>query len=546
MFWSAITFADLLSPTADRPSLPPFVADKVTLPFILPAIPFGNEAEGSKVPAVTQILIKKINIIGNTVLSYTELAELSKPYLNRTLSYSDLQKLRDELTAAYIRQGYITSGAILPDQTIINNTVEFHIIEGILSTTEVKTDGRFRENTIKRQLESAADPVVNIIALEQQLQLLQRDHRIRKVNAELVPGSESGESELFVFLEEETPYSFSVGANNLHSPTIGAEGGHVSLYHGNVTGIGDQIFVDIDFTEGLREIVANYEIPLGPSGTSIDFYIQSVETEIIDNNFDDLDIEGRSESYAITLKQTIFQTFENHIELFLTGEYRQSRSFLLGSGFSFSDGPDNGVSKIAVVRFGQNWTYGDSHQVFAARTTLSLGLDTLGATKNSGNIPDGQFLSILGQFQWARQFDFMDSKLIVRTDFQFSDSPLLGIEQFSVGGYGTVRGYRENLLVRDNGIVGSIEYRVPVWHSDTPDVLVEVASFADAGYSSNKNRPTIGPRNLSSVGLGLLGAVSKYATFQFYWGYGFRNIDIRQESNPQDDGFHFITQFRWP
>ena len=42
--------------------------------------------------------------------------------------------------------------------------------------------------------------------------------------------------------------------------------------------------------------------------------------------------------------------------------------------------------------------------------------------------------------------------LIVRQTLQLASEPLLNIEKFALGGINTVRGYRENQFVRDNGL----------------------------------------------------------------------------------------------
>ena len=513
--------------------------------FVLPTIMLGTESEQKRLP-FTQILIKKIDIIGNTVLPDSTLTAIAQSYLNKRLLFSAIQKLRDELTSAYVNQGYVTSGVILPNQTIRNHTIVFHVIEGIRSRTVVETDGRFREETIIEKLGLSEGSIVNTIALEQQLQLLQRDHRIHQVKAELIPGSQFGESELTVSLEEAIPYRVSVGANNLRSPTIGAEGIHLNLYHGNVTGVGDEVFLGLNVSEGLEEINAQYEFPLFRPGFSVNTHIDWAESDIIDNNFDDLDIKSEAQTYGITLKQTLVQSPSKQIGLFLTGEYLRTKSFLLGSGFSFSAGPERGVSKVAAVRLGLDMTFGGTDHVLSLRTSLSQGLDIAGATKNSGNTPDGQFLKILGQVQWVHNLTFMKSQFIARTEFQFSDSPLLGIEKFSVGGYSSVRGYRENLLVRDNGVVASIEHRLPVWRSESNASHLTFASFVDVGYSRDKRDTTTGSERLLSAGIGLLGTYAKNFTYQVYWGHAFKDIDTFQESNLQDDGFHFTTQLTWP
>ena len=148
-------------------------------------------------------------------------------------------------------------------------------------------------------------------------------------------------------------------------------------------------------------------------------------------------------------------------------------------------------------------------------------MDALGATKNEGDIPDGQFLAWLGQFQWARRLGWKDTQLIGRGDLQLSDSPLLGLEQFAVGGHGTVRGYRENQLVRDNGVVGSIEARVPIWKASDGRPILELVPFFDAAYSRNRKRPTIGPRTLISAGLGSRLDLGHGIRFEIYWGHPF-------------------------
>ena len=43
---------------------------------------------------------------------------MTAPYKNRTLLTEDLERLRLALTLMYINKGYLTSGAIIPDQDV--------------------------------------------------------------------------------------------------------------------------------------------------------------------------------------------------------------------------------------------------------------------------------------------------------------------------------------------------------------------------------------------------------------------------------------------
>ena len=187
--------------------------------------------------------------------------------------------------------------------------------------------------------------------------------------------------------------------------------------------------------------------------------------------------------------------------------------------------------------------------VWPARSRLSIGLQTLGATKND-TPPDGSFISWLGQFQWVRRFPaLLDTQLIVRTDLQIAQQ-LLALEQFAVGGRYTVRGYRENTLLRDNAFVGSVEARVPLVRNHRWADYLELAPFYDYGRSWNTTIPTGEPIDLSSIGIGLRwgmtfpGRVPVQPQLEIYWGHPFRNIRT-SGGNLQDQGIHlqFILGF---
>jgi hemolysin activation/secretion protein len=110
------------------------------------------------------------------------------------------------------------------------------------------------------------------------------------------------------------------------------------------------------------------------------------------------------------------------------------------------------------------------------------------------------------------------------------------MEQFTVGGVDTVRGYRESRLVADTGIVASVEARVPVYAHPSGDFEVRVAPFIDYGYA--RNRYGLDPlrSDISSAGVGLLGSAFKRVHFNLYYGYAFQDFD---SNDIQDDGFSF-------
>ena len=106
-----------------------------------------------------------------------------------------------------------------------------------------------------------------------------------------------------------------------------------------------------------------------------------------------------------------------------------------------------------------------------------------------------------------------------------------------------MRGYRENTLLRDQAILSSLETRLPVVRDTFWADYFELAQFVDFGTGWNKNRPTIDPRQIYSVGAGvrwaltLPGKIPIRPQFEMYYGYRLKKVFNPMDSL-QDHGFH--------
>jgi hemolysin activation/secretion protein len=527
-------------PGEERPELPEPAAPEAP-GFVLPPLPEPPPEEKGRLSRGPRLVLREIRVTGSTVFSEAELAAVTEPYIGRPVGSEDLEELRQKLTLLYVDAGYVNSGAVLPDQTVEDGTVEYRIVEGELSQIEIQGNRYFRPSYFRRRLERAGRAPLNVHALQRELQIFQQDPRIRRVNAELAPGAARGEGVLQAKIEEELPYRASLQLSNYESPSIGAYRARVRLAHENLTGNGDILRTRLSFTEGLQEYEGQYEIPVTVWDTTLGAHYTWGESDVVESPFDQFDIKSRSQTVGLEVHQPVYRSLRQSLELSLIGEWRESKTYLFGDPFSFTAGPDDGRSVVSVVRFRLDWLYRDLSQVFAFRSMWSVGLDALGSTVNGGDVPDSQFFAWLGQFQWARRFDPWGWEVVFRTDVQLASSPLLSLEQFSVGGHDSVRGYRENELVRDNGLVSSLEVRVPLWRDVARRPLVQLAVFGDIGRSWNTDRKTFSPRTLYSVGAGLRFNFTRYLHSQIYWGYALRDVPTPQDRDLQDDGVQFET-----
>ncbi|MBN2701581.1 MAG: ShlB/FhaC/HecB family hemolysin secretion/activation protein [Methylothermaceae bacterium] len=514
-------------------TLPPIEADK-------------NSRKKSASPRQLKVFVREIRLTGHTAFSAEELKKVTAPFEGRPITTQDLQEVRHRLTRYYVDRGYINSGAVIPDQRIDDGIVRIHILEGELTEIDLTGNQWLRSGYINGRIRLASDQPLNVNTLQERLQLLQQNPLIDRINAELGPGIRPGQGRLKVDVEEARPYQMGATFSNNRSPSVGALSGEIWAAHYNLTGFGDTLWASFNLTEGVEDVSAYYAVPLTARNTLLKLYMDRSDADVIEEPFDDLDIESRTRTYGIALSHPVYQTPRQTLSLTLRFERRRSETFLQGERFSFSPGVQNGKSDVSVLRISQEWVDRSLRQVLAVRSTFNIGLDLFGATVND-DAPDGRFFAWLGQFQWLRRLDFWDSQLLIRSDLQLAADALLPLEKFSVGGLFSVRGYRENQLVRDNGWVSSVEFRVPVLRLPIPglskgmsDGMVQLAAFTDFGWSWNTDGPTPSPKTITSAGLGLRWDPSRHLQARFYWGYPFRKIE-NAEHNLQDSGIHFLV-----
>ncbi|MGH8653563.1 MAG: ShlB/FhaC/HecB family hemolysin secretion/activation protein [Gammaproteobacteria bacterium] len=520
------------------------------LPELTPPPPPGPKA--SPLSTQLQVFAKDIKLTGNRVISDQELGKVTAPYENRTLSSEDLQSLRQALTVYYINEGYVNSGALIPDQEVENGVIEIQIVEGKLTGVELSGNDGLRDNYIKKRLRLGSEEALNLRVLQERMQLLDQDRRIGRLNAQLKPGLEPGEGILELLVEEARPYELGVSFNNHHSTSVGELRGEFYAAHYNLAGFGDVLTARYGITEGVDDVGASYSFPLTARDTRFNLYFDRSNADIVEAPFGSIDIASETEAYGVSMSHPFYRTPRRQLLAELVFERRQSDTFLLGEPFPFSLGTEatDGASDVSVLRLRQEWVDRSPNQVLALRSTLSFGLDALGATENPGDLPDGEFFAWLGQVQWVRRLWETDNQVLVRGQIQWAADPLLPLEKLGVGGASTVRGYRENLLVRDRGFVGSIELRFPVFRLPLPfitqepeDGQVQLATFYDFGWSENVEESSPNPRTISSAGLGVRWDPHPKIHSEIYWGFALRNVNTEEEGL-QDDGIHFASDMR--
>jgi hemolysin activation/secretion protein len=285
-------------------------------------------------------------------------------------------------------------------------------------------------------------------------------------------------------------------------------------------------------SEGGYDYGARYSRPLNSADTMLDLYLRGGESWVIDDQFSPLDINSNFATYGIRLSHPLVRSIRREIRPSLAFEYRESKNYLLGQGFSFSGHENRGENRFSVLRPCIEWVERSDGAVIVASTTFSSG------------VSNESFFTWQGRLLWMQRTGLVNSRVHLRGETQLADTGLPPMEKYALGGMYSVRGYRKNVMIKDNGVNASLEWWFPLLRdSITGSEYLSIAPFFDYGRGWDSGRTTgdaAKGSDLASIGLGLRGTW-KDLSVDFFYGYGLIKSDPSYSSDLQDQGIHFMV-----
>jgi hemolysin activation/secretion protein len=536
--------------TAHAQTLPPIRLPKPT-PAPQPLEPKQNPLEVPPTPPtpgeveVPPLTLKSLSFIGNTVFSRQELAVLTNQFLNKRLTVADLNQLRNLIADHYAKDGYINSGAVIlttdnPNLNLEAANLNVRVIEGKLSDITINGSERL-SRYVRDRLKQPG--VFNVNRLNRDLLLLQDDELISQIKGNLEPADPQliNLAKLTVDVEPTKPYRVSFVVDNYRNPGVGTFERGVDFIALNPLALGDKLNFGYRNTNGSDFINAIYQVPITRVGTTLRFSYLNGGSATIESPFETFGLQNTAQVYSLSIRHPIFRmATERHrseIGLSLSLDHLETQDRLLGFDFPVSRGADDfGQTKITSLRFAQDWQFQDSNQAAYLRSQVSLGIDI--ASSTAPDFDNGQFLAWRGDAYWARKLPGR-LNLITRAGLQFSDRPLVSSEQISLGGFDTIRGYRQDGVLGDNGFFGSVELRIPVYEGKAGKV--SLSPFFDVGIPWD-NTANAGSQLLASTGLSLQCSFSDRLSANFTWGIPLFDVTGERKSL-QEQGLLFSLKW---
>jgi len=472
----------------------------------LPALP---PAQAPQLPAGiedVQVLVRSVELSGNTVIPTAELESSWAGMLGREQPLAAVYELANTLTGVYRNRGYVLSAVLVPPQTIRDGIVRLQVIEGYVG--KVAFDPAF--NPTERMREPAQviarERPLTIKTLERQLLLI---NELAGVTAQAYfePGAETGEA-LLTLKAFRKPVSGFVGVQNRVSRLLGdvAIEGRVTL--NNPLGLDDSHSLLLQTTNRwrLRSAGYVYNQPLGSDGLALNLFLGNIESKVVSSG---AEIKSESTIATLGLSYPLIRGRNESLRL-------RARLNVYNGKQDFLDRLLEQEDHARALRLGASWDRTDSSGVNFADVEVSKGITGLGATRTGSDRAqraDADYGFTKLNF-YAGRLQKLDGNFSLQASVQgqWTNDPLPPSERAALGGELILRAFDAGELIGDRAWAGKLELRYePPWIEGG---RISIYGFAEAGrtVTLQNNLPDIVQKG-GTTGIGVRGSLASNANF---------------------------------
>lgn len=478
-------------------------------PGVLPPVlsaPKPKPAPKLLAPGV-HFVLRGVKINKSDFLKPAALAAIYQPYIGKTVQFSDLQKIVEEINALYRAKGVVTAQAVLPPQRIVSGVVRVNLIEGKVGEVKIEGNSITRSSYIRERISAAPGQVVDAKKLEHDLILFNRTNRTQ-LHANLEPGTSFGLTNILLRATEPVPARIDIFADNEGVDSTGASEIGAFIRDNKIFGFGDSLEFYAVKSRGSTTGNVYYSIPINAQGGTMGYSLARGRINVVSGPGQPLGITGSSWTSAIDLVQPVYVTGVWKISGALNFARDASNTSLSGQalGTTLVDKTSVGLRTqyISPIRY--------SLFTLSITPESAHGADNLG----SATVYDGTF-SVEQRLPkpFARYFVMLKSALQYVNRWTVAPA-----EFFTIGGANSVRGYTQGLLSGAKGYYAQLELHRSFSHH------IDGFLFADSGgiYTS-----TLGRQVITGVGTGFAWA-GRNLTTSLSVGYGTdRNVSNRDD-----------------
>jgi len=535
---------------------------KQILDKLIKVVPQAKEALA---PPELKTLVKKFVINGANLFTAKDFEPVLNKYRDKELSMTDLKKVADEITLFYRKKGYITSLAYVPEQEIVDNTVEFKVVEGRVGNIKVEKPKYSKAENVEKRFLVEEGEILDSNKLDVNLHRINQEEPDRTMRAVLSPGSTKESSNILLKIDKErSPQHFSIDFNNRGTKDTGLNRYGVTYRNNNLLGNEDALAMrfNTNISNNVYSGSAAYDFPVSRYNTRFGMY----------GAYSKADVGGQ---FAVLSPQGVGVfggLYVSHpwLDKKFFDEATSSTMALksnLTAGFDAISvrnkllSQETSDDQLRVLKGGVNFEETDSWGRGGLTAEIQAGipgfLGSMGKHDAKASRVDAG-----GEFQkygvsMARITPLPASLLLINSfKGQFTPSRLVSSEQMLFGGADSVRGYPEADYLADYGWMMTAELRAPFFllppelkvpfdkkHTSWVNAI-QLVGFLDAGegYLNDPRVGELGHKQLVGAGFGL--RVNLYDSLRAMMDIGYP-IANQKPSDNSTHTIHFGVEYDW-
>lgn len=247
------------------------------------------------------VTVSRFQFAGNTLLTQAQLAPAVASFVNRPLSFNDLQNAAAAVAETYRKAGWIVR-VYLPLQEIKDGVVTLQVVEAVFG--QVRMEGtaptRVPFDRLVPMVGAAQShgAALKAQAMDRALLLLDDMPGISTAGS-LAPGEQANEVDLVLKVEDEKLINGQVGIDNASARSTGSARLTADVYINSPLRLGDQAVVNLMHTEGSDYARLAYTVPLGAAGWRVGANASHLRYRLVDDALAALDASGTSTTSGV-------------------------------------------------------------------------------------------------------------------------------------------------------------------------------------------------------------------------------------------------------
>ena len=481
------------------------------------------------------IRIKKVEIRGNTLLRDDELEHHVAHLTKGQHTFKALEDAANAIQQNYRDIGYGGVVAYIPVQEkLTDEKVIIQVMEGKIASIHINNNERFDKKNILTSLphlQNKQTPLVKDI--DRNIQLA-NENPAKEIKVSLMAGEKQEEINVEIDVKEERPLRLLMGVDTAGAPGTGAFRTNVGVQHANLWNrdhIGTfQFQTSPSEPEKVQIYSLGYRLPLYNKFSAIDFFYahSNVDNVSTATPAGPLGFTGRGDVAGFRAHHYLSRIGEYDQRVIFGWDWRQFNNNCTVRVFGAAGCGQASSADVTIAPI----SLGYSGQIVGPK--LSWGVNSAISGNLGGSSNNGFNIARLGAekhyFVW-RLFAFSSLNLpagfglAARVSAQYSPHALVPGEQFGIGGGGSamggfisVRGYREREVIGDYGSFINIEGLGPNLakyssYEKLGNVSLRPIVFFDFGWAGNHHSKECMAKDtsctLAGVGGGIRLAVGK-------------------------------------